>query len=160
MSCFLGIPFGKPPILAPLNLPLATHPLLSSCPGTPLLWAIEYSQAQGPLLPQISNKAILCHICSRSDGSLQVYTLVSGPMELWGERVWPVDTACSLQQNQLSSFSPCSNFSIWDPVLNPKVGCEHLSLYLSDSGRASQETAISGSSHQALACTHNSIWVW
>jgi hypothetical protein len=30
-------------------------------------------------------------------------------------------------------------------MLSPIVGCEYLALYLSGSGRASQETAISGS---------------
>jgi hypothetical protein len=31
-----------------------------------------------------------------------------------------------------------------DPILSPLVGCEHLPLYFSGSGRASQEIAISG----------------
>ena len=34
-------------------------------------------------------------------------------------------------------------------MLSPVVGCEHLPLYLSSSGRASQETAISGPCQQA-----------
>jgi hypothetical protein len=41
--------------------------------------------------------------------------------------------------NSFSSFSPFSNSSIWDPVLTPMVGCEHLPLYLPGTGRASQE---------------------
>ena len=52
--------------------------------------------------------------------------------------------------NAFSSFSPSSNSSIGDPVLSPIVGWKHLPLYLSGSGRASQETAISGSYQQAL----------
>jgi hypothetical protein len=36
--------------------------------------------------------------------------------------------------------------------------CEHPFLYLS--GRASQETAISGSCQQALVGIHNTVWVW
>jgi hypothetical protein len=36
------------------------------------------------------------------------------------------------------------------------VGCEHLPLYLSGSGKASQETAISGSCQQALLGICNS----
>ena len=49
----------------------------------------------------------------------------------------------SLQTPQLlQSFL---NSSIEDPVLSPMVGCEHPPLYLSGSGRASQETAVSGS---------------
>ena len=42
-------------------------------------------------------------------------------------------------------------------MLSPKVGLEHLSLYLSGSGRASEETAISGSCQHALHSIHNSV---
>ena len=45
-----------------------------------------------------------------------------------------------------SSFSLFSNSSIGDPVLSPVVGCEHPSLCLPCSGRASQETAVSACS--------------
>jgi hypothetical protein len=38
--------------------------------------------------------------------------------------------------------------------------CEHPLLYLSGTGRGSQETAISGSCQQALVGIHNSIWFW
>jgi hypothetical protein len=62
--------------------------------------------------------------------------------------------------NPLSSFSPFSNSSIGDPALSAMVGCKHPTLYLSGSGRASQETAISGSCQQALVGIQNSIWVW
>jgi hypothetical protein len=62
--------------------------------------------------------------------------------------------------NHFSSFSHFSNSSVGDPVLSLVVGCEHLPLYLSGSGRASQETAISGSCQQALLGIHNSVWVW
>jgi hypothetical protein len=44
--------------------------------------------------------------------------------------------------NPFSSFSPFSNSSMGDPMLSPMVGCEHSPLYLSDSGRDSQETVI------------------
>ena len=44
-------------------------------------------------------------------------------------------------------------------MLNPC--CEHLPLYLSGCGRASQETAISGSClQQALLGICNSVWLW
>ena len=49
-------------------------------PGIPLHWGIEPPQAQGPLLPLMSNKVILCHICGQSHGSLHVYSLVGGPV--------------------------------------------------------------------------------
>jgi hypothetical protein len=60
----------------------------------------------------------------------------------------------------LHLLSPFSSSSIGDPVLSPTIGFENLSLYLSDTGRASQETAVSGSCQQALVGIHNSVWVW
>jgi hypothetical protein len=63
-------------------------------------------------------------------------------------------------------------------LLLPPWGCKHLQLlqsllhllyqgpsssvplYLSGSGRTSQETAISGFHQQALPIIHNSVWVW
>ena len=55
--------------------------------------------------------------------------------------------------------NPFSNSSIGEPGLCPIVGLEHLPLYLSGSGRASQETDISGSCQQGLLGIHNSVWV-
>jgi hypothetical protein len=40
------------------------------------------------------------------------------------------------------------------------AGCEHPPLYMSGSGRASQETAISGSCQHALLGIHSSVCVW
>jgi hypothetical protein len=60
--------------------PPPTHRLLPSHPGIPLHWGIEPLQDQEPFLPLMSNKAILCHICSWSHGSLHVYSLVGGPV--------------------------------------------------------------------------------
>jgi hypothetical protein len=45
-------------------------------------------------------------------------------------------------------------------MLSTIVTYEHLPLYLSDSSRASQETAISGSHQQALPGIRNSVQVW
>jgi hypothetical protein len=45
-------------------------------------------------------------------------------------------------------------------VLHPIDDCEHLLLYLSGTGRSSQETAISGSCQQALVGIYNSVWFW
>jgi hypothetical protein len=53
-----------------------------------------------------------------------------------------------------------SNSSIGDPILSPMVGCKHPPLYLSSSGRASQETAISDSCQQAFPSIQKSIWIW
>jgi hypothetical protein len=68
----------------------------------------------------------------------------SSPRELQG--FWPVDPAAPPTPRgckpppPLSSFSPFSNSSIWDTALSPIIDCEHPPLYLSGSGRASQET--------------------
>jgi hypothetical protein len=40
------------------------------------------------------------------------------------------------------------------------VGYEHPPLYLSGSGRSSQQTTISGSCQQVLPSLSNSVWVW
>ena len=60
--------------------------------------------------------------------------------------------------NPFSSFSPSSSIGV--PVLSPMVGCKHLPLYLSGSGKASQETAITDSCQQPLLGILNSVWVW
>jgi hypothetical protein len=46
------------------------------------------------------------------------------------------------------------------PVLSLMVGCKHPHLYWSGSGRASQETAVSGSCQQGLLGISNRVWVW
>ena len=58
--------------LPPTDLPL------SPCPGIPLHWGIEPSQNQVFLLLLMTDKAILCYICSWSHGFLHVYSLVGG----------------------------------------------------------------------------------
>jgi hypothetical protein len=40
------------------------------------------------------------------------------------------------------------------------VGCAHLHLYWSGSGKASQKTAVSSSCQQALLGNSSSVWVW
>ena len=57
----------------------------------------------------------------------------------------------------LGTFS--SSF-IEDPVFHPIDDCEHSLLYLPGTGKASQETAISGSFQQHLADVCNSVYVW
>ena len=70
-------PYLVSPLKTLYSLPL---PLLTNSP-TPTSWPwhsptleIEPSQNQGPLLPLMTNKAILCYICSWSHGSLHVYS--------------------------------------------------------------------------------------
>ena len=80
---FPGLPFRTP--LSHPHLPRLlwgcslTHLLPSSPPGIPLQRGIEHPQAWGPLLPLMSNKAIFCHICGQSHGSLHVYALENLP---------------------------------------------------------------------------------
>ena len=64
ISPFLGLPFRNPLFhpLSPASVRVLPHPLLSSRPGIPLHWDIKHLQTQGPLLPLMSNKAILYHI--------------------------------------------------------------------------------------------------
>jgi hypothetical protein len=80
LSHFL-VPSWKTPIHPPspcfyegIHLPTLPPHL----PSIPLLWGIEPSQHQGPILPFMSDKAILCDKCSWSHGSLHVYSLVGG----------------------------------------------------------------------------------
>jgi hypothetical protein len=101
LSLFLGyffiyilnvIPISRNPIFLPPSpcfyegVPPTTYPLLPSSSGIPLHWGIEPSQDQGPLLPLMPNKAILCYICSWSHGTLHVYSFVGGfvPRSLQG----------------------------------------------------------------------------
>jgi hypothetical protein len=60
------------------SLPTPTYSLLPPQPGILLHWAIKPSQDQGPLLPMIPDKAILCYLCSWSHESLHVYSLIGG----------------------------------------------------------------------------------
>jgi hypothetical protein len=67
------VPTAKPTI--PSSFPCfyedvlpPTYPLLPPYPWIPLHWGIEPSQDQGPLLPLMPNKAILCYICNWNHG--------------------------------------------------------------------------------------------
>jgi hypothetical protein len=75
-------------ILPPPSMRVLSHhpPTPTPHPGIILHWVIEPSHDQGPLLPLMSNKAILCYIGGWSHGSLHVYYLVGGlvPVSSWG----------------------------------------------------------------------------
>jgi hypothetical protein len=143
----------------PVSLRVIAHP-----PPTPAssTWGIEPSLDQGPLHPLMPNKSILYYRCSWSHGSCHVYSFVGGldpGSSGRGQVGW---YCCSSYEitNPFSFFCPFSNSSIGDPVLSPMVGCKHLPLYLSGSGRPSEETVISGSCQQALLGILKSVWVW
>jgi hypothetical protein len=125
---------------------MKVFPLPPSCSQIALHWGMEILQDQEPLFPLMTYK-VLWYICRWSHGSpcvLLGWWLSS--WELWG--VWLIDIIVLSMglQTPFSSFSLFSNSSTGDPtgepVLSPKVVCEHLPLYLSGSGRFSQETAI------------------
>jgi hypothetical protein len=104
----------------------------------------------------------LRHMCSWSHGSLRVYSLVGGlgPGSFVG--IWllllfflgycyeAIPSAPSVLSLTPRLGTPCSVQWLAASFL----------LYLSGSGRASQEIAISGSSQQPLLGIHNSVWVW
>ena len=77
-------PFLVSPLKTPIPLPCFykgapphTHSLLPHIPSILLHRGITPSQNQEPLL-LMSDKAILCFICSWIHGSLYVYSLVGG----------------------------------------------------------------------------------
>jgi len=134
-----------------------THSLQPPRTDIPLHWGIEPWQDQGLLLHLCPIRLFLCYICDWSHRSIPVYSwdggLVPGSSGGGGE------SGCSFYgvANPFSSFSPFSNSSIGDPVLSSIVGCKHPPLYLSGSGRASQETAILGSCQHALLGIHDIV---
>jgi hypothetical protein len=74
-------PLCKPSIPSPHpcvyeGAPPPTHPLLPHSPKVPLHWGIRPLQEQGPLLPLMPDKTVVCYIFSWSPGSLHVYSLV------------------------------------------------------------------------------------
>jgi hypothetical protein len=146
------------PIHPPTHSPTHTPSPLSNFPTLGIKPSL---QDQGPLLPLMLNKAILCYICSWYHGSLHFYSLVGGLVsslwKLWGVWLFFLLTCKPLQL--LQSFLLLLH---WGPLVQSTVGCENPSLYLSDSGRASQETVLSGYCQHALlglgVCI--SVWVW
>ena len=84
----------------------------------PLHWGIKPLQDQGPLLPLMRDKTILCYICSWSHESLHVYSLdgglAPGSSGGWGSG-WLILLFFLWGCKSLSYFSPFSNSSIRDP---------------------------------------------
>ena len=154
-------PFQVSPaeISYPISLPnvsmkVLPHPLLSSCPGIPLLCGIEHPQAQGLLYPLMSNKATYD---ARAMGASMctLWMVVLSPGAIGDLAKLTLLLPLLGAANTLSSFSSFTNSSIRDLMLSAMVGCKYPTLYLSYSVRVSQETAISGSLQQALPGIHN-----
>jgi hypothetical protein len=111
------------PILSPFCLYVGappTHPLLSSGPGIPLHWGMEQSQAQRPLLPLMSNKAILCRKWGQRHGAFLVFSLVGSPVPRSSEGSgrltlllppWGCKAPLPLQSLQLLHWGSCTQSS-------------------------------------------------
>jgi hypothetical protein len=93
---------------------------------------IKPTHAQGPFLPLVFNKDLLCLICGWNHGSLHVYYLGGSPVPRsmgWGVHIGWHCSSLPGATNTLSSFSTFSNSSVKDPSLRPVFGCEHLPLH-------------------------------
>jgi len=148
-------PISSPP---PHRLPWGCSP---SHPPTPTShWAFLYTRAF--CLHSTKGLSFYWHQARPSSPTyaagamdLSMCTLVSGLVPSgsgWYGHFYGV-------ANPFSSFNPFSNSSNGNPVLSSMVGYEHLLPYLSCSGRAFQETAISGSCQHALLGISNTVWV-
>jgi hypothetical protein len=73
-----------------------------------------------------------------------------------------VSSYCSTYRvaDLFSFLSTFSSTPVGDPVFHPIADCELPLLCLPGTGKASQETAISGSFQQNLAGICNSVYVW
>jgi hypothetical protein len=145
------------------GITLVTHPFLPSCLQFPYTGSsMEPSWNQGPLLPLMPDKNILCYICSWSYRSLHMYSLVSGLVPVSSEwtgwlillfALWACKTLQLLQSFLYNSY-------IRDSTLSTMVVFEHPTLCLQASSRASQETSISGSFQKAFLSIYNSVRFW
>jgi len=85
-------PYPTPP--HPASMKVLHHApicsLLHPCPGIPQQCDMELSQDQGPFLPLMPNKAILCYICYWRHESFHVYSFV-GSLVPGSSGVWLID---------------------------------------------------------------------
>jgi hypothetical protein len=100
-------------------------------------------QAQRPLLPLMSIKTILYHICGQCHGSPHVYSLVVGPVPRSSKGIGLLTMllppwGCKLTQ-LLQSLLQLLN---WGPPSSVQWLAVSFYLCMSDAGRASQETTI------------------
>ena len=103
---------GSPSHIHCLSNPLCLHEgappptklLLPHHSSIPLCWGIKSPQDQGPPLPLLSGKAILCYICIWSHGSLQVHSLV-GDLDS-GRTEWLGNLCCSSNGVTIPICSP------------------------------------------------------
>jgi hypothetical protein len=144
-------------------LPYSPTPIFSSCHSTLGHQTPSGPRASPPTDVQQGHPSSATYVAGTKGPSMYILWLVvqsqGAPV---GGGVWLVDTVApptGLQTPSapsVPSLTPPSG----TPIQSPMVGCKHPPLYLSGSGRASQETAILGSCQQVLPSIHNSVWVW
>jgi len=123
-----------------------THPLppiSPYCHSPTLRHQAYYSCHWYPTRP------ILCYIYRWNHRCIPVFSWDGGSLVSW---------YCYFSYwvaNSFSSFSPVSNSSIGNPVFSSMFDSEHLPLYLTSSGRASQEIAKSDSSRWPISWLQN-----
>jgi hypothetical protein len=157
LSNFLFSPPKTPyPIPLPLLSNTPTHASMSWHSPTLRLWAFSGLRASPPNDEHLGHPLLHMQLDLWIPACVHVGYLVLGTVGiLVGSYCCSsYGTACSF-----SSFGSFSSSSIGNLVLSPVVGWEHPSMYLSGTGRASQETAVSVYYYQTLVGTHNSVWV-
>jgi hypothetical protein len=159
LSPFLVFPLKNSyPLPTPHSRFSPTYPPLLLGSGIPLYFGIEPSQASPPIDDQLGHP--LLHMQLEPRVTLCVFfDWWFSPRELWGHcLVYIVVLPRGLQ-------TPSAPLVLF---LAPSLGTlcsiqwmtEYPLLYLSGTGRASEETAKSGSCQQALAGICHSVWVW
>jgi hypothetical protein len=114
---FSWFPLWKPPPPSPTHsICTPILPLLLPGPGIPLYWGIEPSQDQEPLLLLVTDKAIICYICSRSYESHHVYSLF-GVLVPASYGILVSSYYCSSYgvANPFNSLGPFTSFLHWGP---------------------------------------------
>jgi hypothetical protein len=134
-----------------------THPLLPQHSSIPLCWSIKPSRDQGPSLPLLSGKAILCYICIWSQGSLPVHSLVG--VLVSGRTGWSGQSTLFSQWVAIPvySSSPSASSSSRFSELSLTVGSMHPHLHWSVPRQTSQGTATPDSRPQVPLDHGNSV---
>ena len=130
----------------PLRVCSPTRPLQLHHPSIPLCWGIEPSQEQGPFLPLMPHKAVLCYIFGWSHrvppGVFFGWWL--NPWELWGVRlvdivVLPMGLQITSSPSLLPQTLPFCNSNHSPGLL------QAFSSVFDSSSRTSLRTALPGS---------------
>jgi hypothetical protein len=145
-----------PHLPSPLPLPLwrysPTNLFCPNVPTSPLHLGIKLPWVQGPPLPLLSDKAILCYICFWNHGSLQVHSSVVD-LDSWrtwwsGQLMLFFQWGCHPPPSLSPSFSPSASSPTRFPELSLMTGSKHLHLHWWVAHLTSQGTATPGSCQQ------------